>query len=298
MDETMYPTVFNSLGYKKPSKTRKSPTKKSHKTKNSPKTKKSPNKKSPKTRKASPKMITILRPDGEVFKLPSTIKTIIGAKRQIEQEYGIHVKEQTIFSENSEMPLENSTDILEDLGMLLLVITVPPPPEFSDLDNTTTDNQTTNLRRITMKILIDHIDDEGLTFTQLFDKVDEYNSLTNWIKQADASTMCRPLESVAVRQKARKRLFTTVLEPFMKQGFIKMEFDETLFPARLNPVASSAPRFGYTLWELRNKSHRDTLTMRKMLMSSGSFTAVLRPAILNVIRITLNKEHPYVATLF
>ena len=183
------------------------------------------------------------------------------------------------------MPLENSTDILEDLGMLLLVITVPTPPEFSDLANTTTDNQTTNLRRITMKILIDHIDDEGLTFTQLFDKVDEYNSLTN-------------TEGFVARQKSRKRLFTAVLEPFMKKGFIKMEFDETLFPARLNPVASSAPRFGYTLWELRNKSHRDTLTMRKMLMSSGSFSAVLRPAILNVIRVTLNKEHPYVATLF
>ena len=256
IQETMYPTVFNSLGYKKPSKTRKSP----------------------KTRKASPKMITILRPDGEELKLPSTIKTITGAKRKIQQKYGIPVLEQNIFSENSERPLENSTDKLEDLGTLVLFQSAPPPPEFSNLDNTTTDNKTINLRRITMKILLDHIDDEGLTFTQLFDKVVEYN-------ERDMDTVFSLTNtSVAAHQRSRKRLFTAVLEPFMQKGFIKMEFDETLFPASLNGP----------LWELRLRQGR--LTMRQMLMSSGS-GAVLRPAILNVLRVTLNRDDPYIATL-
>ena len=65
-----------------------------------------------------------------------------------------------------------------------------------------------------------------------------------------------------------------------------MEFDETLFPASLN-----AP-----LWELRLRQGR--LTMRQMLNPFFGSGAVLRPAIFNVIRVTLNKEHPYVATLF
>ena len=63
-----------------------------------------------------------------------------------------------------------------------------------------------------------------------------------------------------------------------------MEFDETLFPASLNGP----------LWELRLRQGR--LTMRQMLMSSGS-GAVLRPAILNVLRVTLNRDDPYIATL-
>jgi len=264
IQETMYPTVFTSLGYKKPSKTRKSTTTRI----------------SPKTRKASPKMITILRPDGEELKLPSTIKTITGAKRKIQQKYGIPVLEQNIFSENSERPLENTTDKLEELGTLVLFQSAPPPPEFSNLDNTTTGNKTTNIRRITMKILLDHIDDEGLTFIQLFDKVVEYN-------EPDMDTVLSLTNtSVAAHQRSRKRLFTAVLEPFMQKGFIKMEFDETLFPASLN-----AP-----LWELRLRQGR--LTMRQMLNPFFGSGAVLRPAILNVIRVTLNKEHPYVATLF
>ena len=269
IQETMYPTVFNSLGYKKPSKTRKSP-----KTRKSTTTRKSP-----KTRKASPKMITILRPDGEELKLPSTIKTITGAKRKIQQKYGIPVLEQNIFSENSERPLENSTDKLEDLGTLVLFQSAPPPPEFSNLDNTTTDNKTINLRRITMKILLDHIDDEGLTFIQLFDKVVEYN-------EPDMDTVLSLTNtSVAAHQRSRKRLFTAVLEPFMQKGFIKMEFDETLFPASLN-----AP-----LWELRLRQGR--LTMRQMLNPFFGSGAVLRPAILNVLRVTLNRDDPYIATL-
>ena len=262
IQETMYPTVFTSLGYKKPSKTRKSTTTRI----------------SPKTRKASPKMITILRPDGEELKLPSTIKTITGAKRKIQQKYGIPVLEQNIFSENSERPLENTTDKLEELGTLVLFQSAPPPPEFSNLDNTTTGNKTTNIRRITMKILLDHIDDEGLTFIQLFDKVVEYN-------ERDMDTVFSLTNtSVAAHQRSRKRLFTAVLEPFMQKGFIKMEFDETLFPASLNGP----------LWELRLRQGR--LTMRQMLMSSGS-GAVLRPAILNVLRVTLNRDDPYIATL-
>ena len=263
IQETMYPTVFTSLGYKKPSKTRKSTTTRI----------------SPKTRKASPKMITILRPDGEVLKLPSTIKTIIGAKRKIQQKYGIPVLEQNIFSENSERPLENTTDKLEELGTLVLFQSAPPPPEFSNLDNTTTGNKTINLRRITMKILLDHIDDEGLTFIQLFDKVVEYN-------EPDMDTVFSLTNtSVAAHQRSRKRLFTAVLEPFMQKGFIKMEFDETLFPASLN-----AP-----LWELRLRQGR--LTMRQMLNPFFGSGAVLRPAILNVIRVTLNRDDPYIATL-
>jgi len=225
-------------------------------------------------------MITILRPDGEELKLPSTIKTITGAKRKIQQKYGIPVLEQNIFSENSERPLENTTDKLEELGTLVLFQSAPPPPEFSNLDNTTTGNKTTNIRRITMKILLDHIDDEGLTFIQLFDKVVEYN-------EPDMDTVLSLTNtSVAAHQRSRKRLFTAVLEPFMQKGFIKMEFDETLFPASLN-----AP-----LWELRLRQGR--LTMRQMLNPFFGSGAVLRPAILNVIRVTLNKEHPYVATLF
>ena len=263
IQETMYPTVFTSLGYKKPSKTRKSTTTRI----------------SPKTRKASPKMITILRPDGEELKLPSTIKTIIGAKRKIQQKYGIPVLEQNIFSENSERPLENTTDKLEELGTLVLFQSAPPPPEFSNLDNTTTGNKTINLRRITMKILLDHIDDEGLTFIQLFDKVVEYN-------EPDMDTVFSLTNtSVAAHQRSRKRLFTAVLEPFMQKGFIKMEFDETLFPASLN-----AP-----LWELRLRQGR--LTMRQMLNPFFGSGAVLRPAILNVIRVTLNRDDPYIATL-
>ena len=129
-----------------------------------------------------------------------------------------------------------------------------------------------------MKILLDHIDDEGLTFTQLFDKVVEYN-------EPDMDTVLSLTNtSVAAHQRSRKRLFTAVLEPFMQKGFIKMEFDETLFPASLNGP----------LWELRLRQGR--LTMRQMLMSSGS-GAVLRPAILNVLRVTLNRDDPYIATL-
>ena len=263
IQETMYPTVFTSLGYKKPSKTRKSTTTRI----------------SPKTRKASPKMITILRPDGEELKLPSTIKTITGAKRKIQQKYGIPVLEQNIFSENSERPLENTTDILEELGTLVLFQSAPPPPEFSNLDNTTTGNKTTNIRRITMKILLDHIDDEGLTFIQLFDKVVEYN-------ERDMDTVFSLTNtSVAAHQRSRKRLFTAVLEPFMQKGFIKMEFDETLFPASLN----------VPLWELRLRQGR--LTMRQMLNPFFGSGAVLRPAILNVLRVTLNRDDPYIATL-
>ena len=70
------------------------------------------------------------------------------------------------------MPLDNVTP-LKGLGKLVLIHTGPIPIEFTQLDNNKTSNYWTNIRRITMNILLDH-KDEGITFKQLFNEVVEY----------------------------------------------------------------------------------------------------------------------------
>lgn len=281
----MYPTVFDSLGYKKPpsldteyddqplrrsTRSRKtkqpSPKKSTRKTRNS----------SPKTRSASPKTIPVTLMNGTVVNVSSALKNISAVKHRIQDLHGIPVAEQEIYEEDKPNPLSNRKGKLCKLQPLFMINKVPVPPEFRNLENITTLNLNTNISRVIISILLSH--KEGrVTYPQLIQII-----LTN-------DDFRRPFSGF----NCGMGLFIINLGGFLKDFYSKgiITFGPIILP--LDFVDNH-------LVEDLSPTEISELIISSIGISDCRFASTffgIHGIPLNFL-ISLNRDHPYIATLF
>ena len=210
--------------------------------------------------------------DGTTLELSSKIKTIGKLKKKIESLLGTPILKQSIYSEKNETPLANTTEVAQ-LGPLMMVQTVEIPPEFMFLDKTETKyseerNNITNMSRFLMRTLKNSTH-TPLTFIQLYELIKD-----DWMQYPIFSR--RPKHSI---QSALFGFMYQMITDLKVQGYVVQSpssFDILSDPFLLRTILT----------------HQITGS----ILSSHSAHDRVAEAL--DITLVLNREHPYIATLF
>ena len=217
-----------------------------------------------------PTRVTLM--DGTTLELPSKIKTIGKLKKKIERLLGTPILKQSIYTETSETPLANITKV-DQLGPLMMVQTVEIPPEFMFLDKTETKyseerNNITNMSRFLMRTLKNSTH-TPLTFLQLYELIKD-----DWMQYPIFSR--RPKHAI---QSALFGFMYQMITDLKVQGYVVQSpssFDILSGPFLLRTILT----------------HQITGS----ILSSHSAHDRVAEAL--AITLVLNREHPYIATLF
>ena len=234
----------------------------------------------------TPTMVTLI--DGTTLHLPSKIKTIGKIKKKIERMLGTPILKQSIYNRADEsespQPLANTTEVAQ-LGPLMMVVTPAVPPEFAFLDKTETKysearNNVTNMSRVLMRTLV-NFTHTPLTFIQLYELIKD-----DWMQY--------PIFS---RQQLRMQpaifgLMYQMLTDLKIKGYVIQS------PSSFDIMHDNTPHEDLhdVLMELNNIFiHQITGAWPATL---GPIPSPERIAEALAITLVLNREQPYIATLF
>jgi len=222
--------------------------------------------------KSSHAPIKVTMMDGTTLELSSKIKTIGKLKKKIQSLQGTPILKQSIYTETSESPLANITKV-DQLGPLMMVQTVEIPPEFMFLDKTETKyseerNNITNMSRFLMRNL-KNFTNTPLTFIQLYELIKD-----DWMQYP-------------IFNRRPKHEIQTALFGFMYQMITDLKVQGYVVQSPSSFDILSGPFLLRTIL-----SHQIT---GSILTSHSAHDRVAEAL---AITLVLNREQPYIATLF
>ena len=239
----------------------------------------------------TPTMVTLI--DGTTLHLPSKIKTIGKIKKKIERMLGTPILKQSIYNRADEsespQPLANTTEVAQ-LGPLEMVVIPAVPPEFAFLDKTETKysearNNVTNMSRILMRTLV-NFTHTPLTIIQLYELIKD-----DWMQYLPRLS--------AGHQRSRARAQSTVFElmyqmitDLKRKGYVIQS------PSSFDTIPDNT---------LHEDLHDVIMELNNIFLHqiTGVWPAIRGPipspervAEALAITLVLNREQPYIATLF
>ena len=227
----------------------------------------------------TPTMVTLI--DGTTLHLPSKIKTIGKLKKKIQSLLGTPILEQSIYNRADEsespQPLANTTEV-DQLGHLDMVVTPALPPEFAFLDKIETKysesrNNVANMSRVLMRTLVNSTH-TPLTFIQLYELIKD-----DWMQYS------------TIFGRRPQREIQPILFGLMYQMLTDLKIK--------GYVIQSPSSFDTIPGHHGPSSDLNRIFLRHITGDiRGSTPSPERVAEALAITLVLNREHPYIATLF